>query len=225
MAWRSKAAEALQEALSVESTREWTPLQSSGEVRLFTSPVSGPLPFFRGCLERSAATVELADLVRVLVSDSCRRFWDPSYAFSQLLGHQDTMALLCTRQKASPVASESVWVNACTSNMSAERFTYAATSIEDADVGQSMPAAHAGLTRLATRLWAIDVRKKEDHWELSFVLHTAATSFRLPNFMLKPLLASWISSCLVSIWRMASAQAMLADPCSGDRGEYGGRAP
>ena len=56
-------------------------------------------------------------------------------------------------------------VNACTSNMSAERFTYAATSIEDADVGQSMPAAHAGLTRLATRLWAIDVRKKEDHWE------------------------------------------------------------
>ena len=34
MAWRSKAAEALQEALSVESTREWTPLQSSGEVML-----------------------------------------------------------------------------------------------------------------------------------------------------------------------------------------------
>ncbi|CAK9033004.1 unnamed protein product [Durusdinium trenchii] len=122
------------------------------------------------------------------------------------------MALLCTRQKASPVASESVWVNACTSNMSAERFTYAATSIEDADVGQSMPAAHAGLTRLATRLWAIDVRKKEDHWELSFVLHTAATSFRLPNFMLKPLLASWISSCLVSIWRMASAQVAPKGP-------------
>eukprot|EP00434_Breviolum_minutum_P004331 symbB.v1.2.003814.t3/scaffold192.1/size616647/25 len=37
---------------------------------------------------------------------------------------------------------------------------------------------------MVTKFWAMDVVKKENNWEVSFLLHTAATSFRLPNFML-----------------------------------------
>eukprot|EP00435_Cladocopium_sp_Y103_P041690 s3508_g11.t1 len=70
-----------------------------------------------------------------------------------------------------------------------------------------------GRTRMRTQLWAMDIVK------VSFTLHTEATSFRLPNFMLlgkvegcpdalelKQILASWVGLCVTSLWRMAASK-------------------
>eukprot|EP00438_Fugacium_kawagutii_P021267 Skav220188 [mRNA] locus=scaffold1074:164941:169255:- [translate_table: standard] len=128
------AEDALNEALAA-AEQTWTPWNKEGDVQVSTCSVpSAALPMFRGQMQRTDAKLHLADVVKVLLSDSCRRFWDPSYAESRLLydgASTGGWAVLCTKQKASPVASESTWVHVSSCRCSQRRVTYVASSLPE----------------------------------------------------------------------------------------------
>ena len=214
------ANEALNDALSHldrfssgHGSNGWTECGSDGDVRLFSQNVGASLPMFLGQLTADSQC-SVADLTAVLLSDACRRFWDPSYLASHLLGtcgENNRCAVLCTEQKGSPVSGEAMWTHVCTarhvSREHGERITYAATSVpgDFRRKHQGTLAAWGDKKELITKMWAMDVLRTTDQVQFSFLLQSEASSFRLPNFMLKQVLASWLGVCVKSIWRMASS--------------------
>ena len=209
---------ALKDALGLVdsfSKEGWNDCGCDGDVRLHSKHVGANLPMFLGQLRVPQAQASLAEIAAVLLSDACRQFWDPSYLTSHLLctcGEGNRCAVLCTEQRPSPVSSEALWTNVCTARYAceerAERLTYAATSVPSAF--RKRHEATIGTwgeykKELITKIWAIDVQHTVDEVQVSFLLLTEASSFRLPNFMLKQVLASWLGVCVKSIWRMASS--------------------
>ena len=176
----------------------WTECGCEGDVQLFSMNVGESLPMFLGQLRTPG---NVADLTAVLLSDACRQFWDPSYLTSHLLcSCEGTSAVLCLEQKASPVSAEALWTNVCTARYTRreqdERMTYIATSVPSTFRSQYHRALSTWGEKkeLITKMWAMDVLRPVDAAEqvtLSFLLQTEASCFRLPNFMLKQVLASY----------------------------------
>ena len=180
---------------------QWTAAGQEGEVRLNTCAMPGALPMVRGQVRLEAP---LGDLAAVLLSDGCRRFWDPSHEESQLLQRLDGCAVLCALQRASPVSKAAAWVHVAAARHDAGRLTYAC-----ADAEGPVPLERA---RSSTRLWAVDAVRCGSAWEVSLILHTAAKTIRLPSFLLRPLLSSWVALCLSSLCRMAFSRALPKGP-------------
>ncbi|CAE7701800.1 psuG [Symbiodinium sp. CCMP2456] len=192
----------------------WTNLGSNGDVKLISQNVTGAnLPMFLGQLTASSAC-SVADLTAVILSDACRRFWDPSYLASHVLCTcgDSRSAVLCTEQKGSPISAEALWTNVCTARHvrkeQGERITYAATSVP-ADFRkqhrETLSTWGVDKKELITKIWAMDVLRTNDQVQLSFLLLSEASSFHLPNFMLKQVLASWLGVCVNSVWRMSTS--------------------
>jgi len=193
----------------------WTNLGSNGDVKLFSQNVGASLPMFLGQLTASSScSASVADLTAVILSDACRRFWDPSYLASHVLCAcgDSRSAVLCTEQKGSPVSAAALWTNVCTARHvrkeQGERITYAATSVPSdfrKEHQRTLSTWGRDKKELITNIWAMDVLRTQDQVQFSFMLLSEASSFLLPNFMLKQVLASWLGVCVNSVWRMSTS--------------------
>ena len=183
---------------------QWTAMGREGDVELSSSSVQGALPMLRGQLRLEAP---LEHLAAVLLSDQSRRFWDPFHEESRLLQRFEGCATLCALQRASPVSPEAAWVHVAAARYEPGRLTYACADAEG--------VAPCGRARSSTRLWAVDAVRSAGSagsWQVSLMMHSGAKSFRLPSFLLKPLLSSYLALCLSSLCRMASSSALPKGP-------------
>ncbi|OLP95003.1 Pseudouridine-5'-phosphate glycosidase [Symbiodinium microadriaticum] len=148
----------------------WTNLGCNGDVKLFSQNVGASLPMFLGQLTASSAC-SVADLTAVILSDACRRFWDPSYFTSHVLCTcgDSRSAVLCTEQKGSPVSAEALWTNVCTARHvrkeQGERITYAATSVPTDfrnEHRRTLSTWGVDKKELITKIWAMDVLRTND---------------------------------------------------------------
>mmetsp|Transcript_24546 Transcript_24546/g.44629 ORF Transcript_24546/g.44629 Transcript_24546/m.44629 type:complete len:377 (+) Transcript_24546:22-1152(+) len=215
----SKQALASASAYFDDAGSRWTISGKEDGVQLSNLTVPNcRLPIFRGLLDIPAEKApDLVDVAQVMLSSSCRRFYDQYYERGVLLERcGSSTGLVCTFNKPNPVEGPTFSISACgtarnnSSDSVCERLTVAsaavpehimqphASRIKELCSGDDIKPAHM-------RLWALDALRREDgSLRVGFLLHTDASSVKLPTFLLRKLISSAPAVPIHQIVLMAS---------------------
>jgi len=200
-----------------EQAAEWVSKGMDQGVHLSSRMYPGVrLPMMRGLMEVSAdSSLNLLDLASVMLSHSCRRFFDTQYSHSVLLDDcGDGVGLLCVFLKPTPVSGPTYAIAAYGTRRSrdesgVERLTVAATCVPS-DLASTYTdrvkelCNTRDIVRMDFKVWAVDALLRADGTaRLGFGLLTDASAIKLPSFLLKQVLYSVPALALSQIYIMA----------------------